>query len=91
MIGSMEIHDDVMLGSCLCSTLIEAHHPLVLAVHEVNLHTCHTPLLEGLKHRGMLLGCEPCEPQDDTHVLRLGIADKLMQVDVGIGGERITC
>ena len=40
----MEVDQNVMLGCLLYNALLVVDHPLVLTIHEVNLHTLHAPL-----------------------------------------------
>ena len=86
---SVEVHNQVMLGSFGSYTVVVIHHPLVVTVHEVNLHALHAPFLELGEEVEVLFYTSPSEPQDNAHVLFLSITDKFMQVQVVVWSIRV--
>ena len=83
--GAVIIDHQVMLRGFLRHRAVPVHHPLVVAIHEVDLDPRDAPLLKqrkGLVH--LPVHRCPVRPQPEPHVLRLGIAQQLRHVDFGI-------
>ena len=87
--GPVERHDHAVSCRLLRHALVVVDHPLVAAVHEVDLHPLHAPLAEALEEVEMLLHGEPRQPEDDPHVALPAVADQLLEVDVRIGREGV--
>ena len=57
---SVEINDELILSSLASCAVIEINHVLVASVHEVNLHTCHSPIAVRLEDCvKILVDCKP--------------------------------
>ena len=89
MEGSVEVDEDVVAGSLTSHTLVEVDHPLILTVHEVDLHAPYAPLLEALEEIHVVLHRQPRQPDDDANALFLGIGYELGQVHIGVGVEGV--
>ena len=88
--GAVEVDEDVVLGGFTGSALVEVHHPLVLTVHEVNLHALDAPFLELREEVHVVVHGQPRQPYDDAHALIPGVGEELGQVHVGIRVEGVT-
>ena len=85
----MKIDHQMMLRRLLHHAAVEVDHPLIVAIHEIDLHAGDAPLLEqreGFVHLARNVG--PVRPQPDAHVLRFGVRQDGGHVDVRIGGVR---
>ena len=88
---SVEIHDNLVLGSLLNNALVEIGHPLVCMIHEVYLHGWNAPLGIGLEQRvEVLLNGEPRQPQCNLHALGVAVLYQIRQTQVIVAMERIT-
>ena len=80
-----------MLGGFFGYTFIIVYHPLVTAVHEVDLHSCDAPIGKCFKEVEMILDSQPWQPKYDFYVAVLSVFYQFGKIDGGIGGKRITC
>ena len=88
---AVEVDEDVVLGCLFGHALVEVNHPLVLAVHEVDLCALDAPLLEFLEEVHVVLYGEPGQPEDDAHAFALAVRDNLGQMHFRISLEGIAC
>ena len=78
----MEVDHQVMRGGVLHHAMIEAHHPLVVAIHEVDFDARDAPLLKQRKRLvHVLVDRRPMRPQPELDVLFFGVAKQLRHVD----------
>ncbi len=83
--GSVVIDHEMVLGGFLHYPAIPVHHPLIVAVHEVDLDPGDAPLLKqrkGLVH--VFVDRGPVRPKPDADILLLGVAQQFRNIDVGV-------
>ena len=51
LVGAVEVHEQLPLRRLLRDALVVVDHPLVFALHEVDLDALHAPLLELVERR----------------------------------------
>ena len=83
LVGAMEIDHQVVRSRGLYNVAIKAHHPLVVAVHKVDLHAGDAPLFKerkGLVH--VFVHGTPVRPEPDLDLLFFRVAQQLRHVDL---------
>ena len=84
----MEVDDDVMFGSLLNNALVEVGHPLVGMIHEVDFHSCDSPLLIDAEDGvDVLPDGEPWQPENDFHTFGVAILNKVGQAQVVVADK----
>ena len=80
----MVVNEQLKVGCTFGCVVVPLNHPLVVALHEVNLQTFYAPLLEfGKSLVHLLFESQPCHPKNDAYVLLLTVADEFCKVDFG--------
>ena len=86
----MHIDEKAVPGGTLHHPFVIADHPLVAAVHEVDLHSGNPPLLQRREEPvHVLLDRQPRQPKYDLHVALPAVGDQLLQIEIGIGMEDV--
>ena len=83
LVCAVEVDHEMMRGGSFHHAVIEAHHPLVVAVHKVDLDAGDAPLLEerkGLVH--VFVDRGPVRPEPELDVLLFRVAQQLRHVDL---------
>jgi hypothetical protein len=79
------IDHEVMLGGFLHHAAIPVDHPLIVAVHKIDLDPGDAPLFEkreGLVH--VFVDRGPVRPKPDANILFLRVAQQFGEIDGGI-------
>ena len=83
--GSVVIDHEMMLGGLLHHAAIPVHHPLVVAVHEVDLDPGDAPFFKQRKRLvHVFVDRGPMRPQPDADILLLGVAQQFGKIDCGV-------
>ena len=84
LVGAVEVHEQVPRGRLARDPLVEVDHPLVLALHEVDLDALHAPARELVERRlHLLVQRLPHDPQDQPDVALLRVRRQRGHVDLG--------
>ena len=84
LVGTMEIDHHLVLGTHLGAGGIEVDHILVVTVHEIDLEALDThagEMQEDILH--VAVDRPVAGPEDQAHVLFLGVCAELLEVDLG--------
>ena len=89
-VGAVPVHQQAMFRGAARHTLVIGDHPLIAAVHEVDLHARNAPLLE-LPEEALhvALDGQPREPEYDPDAALPAVGDQLLEVEVRIGAEHV--
>ncbi len=90
LVRAVEVYEQLARRGLARHALVEVHHPLVLALHEVDLDPLHAPPSE-LVERGLHLQVEglPHDPHDQAHVLLLRVGGQRLHVEAGGDREQV--
>lgn len=60
--GSVEVYKEMVRGGFAAYAFVEVYHPLVAAIHEVNLKPFYAPVREGFEEVEVVFHSQPCQP-----------------------------
>ena len=90
VIGAMQIHHQVMVGSLAKQAMIKINHLLIISIHEIHLDAFNTPALvlrQCIIH--LRIQCLPVQPYPQAHLAFSGICHQRRHVDVVNGAGHI--
>ena len=77
----MEVDDKMMLCGLLYGTLIPIYHPLILAVHEINLGASNAPFFVCIEYLvKVALNAYPRKPKYNSYAFLLTVSYTFMKV-----------
>ena len=89
-VSAVEIHEEVPFRGLHGYALVVIDHPLVVALHEIDLDAFYTPFFELIQGRiHMIFERLPGHPEDDADVLLPPVFNQPFQVDLGDGVEQV--